>query len=215
MMKFWKLNFTSLHIQWLSLHQLTVWLLRHKYIWQFWQIYLASLTFNFLAIWTNTFFFYFDMNRSPPLLQHRWDLSFWNKIPRHFPRQSQYISFRNVTDTLCVRACYQRFEWDVTGVKVWPSGSIYSFTCILLLGRKQKVEMVLVVVGTLCTRGKVHHYCPLWAVQTNKATLGWIALIHSNGWLIVFALNQYLDFSAELSFWFFTKFFWGGFARIM
>ena len=156
------------------------------------------------------------MNRSPPINTTQVGFGFLEQNFQTYPK-AVLIYFIQKCDwnTFCVRACYQRFEWDVTGVKVWPSGSIYSFTCILLLGRKQKVEMVLVVVGTLCTRGKVHHYCPLWAVQTNKATLGWIATIHSNGWLIVFALNQYLDFSAELSFWFFTKFFWGRFARIM
>ena len=38
------------------------------------------------------------------------------------------ISYKYLTDIpwACVRACQQRFEWDVTGVKVGQSGSIYS-----------------------------------------------------------------------------------------
>ena len=43
---------------------------------------------------------------------------------------------------------------------------------------------MVLLVGTLCTKHKVDHYCPLWAIQTNKDIYS--GLIFCRVWLLMF-----------------------------
>ena len=112
----------------------------------------------------------------------------------------QYISCKYLIDIpwalggMCVRACQQRFEWDVTGVKVGQSGSIYSSHAFCSpAGKNFKWSSWLAPYAPNIRSTIIVHYGPYKQTRISILAL----------------------YSVGFGFWCFTKSFWGIFARIM